>query len=330
MSRSIPVGARGMVRRVCLAALAAGLLACVCAQGASASGAPGALTTSATGVNGEATLNGDINPNGLETTYYFEYGPTASYGSKTAEVSAGSGTGIFPESATITGLEVGKEYHYQIVATNVDGTKDGKDKAFTEGSAPKFTREAMFSGESSGGVDVEVGNGNIFTCTSSTMAGESFWTYAQNKAHHITLHLKNCGTASEHCRNTAGEEIVISNLVGELGFIHRPGSGEEEDGMRLFPASGSEFAKFECALIGSPANIAVRGSVIAPIKNLGGGSLQYTFAFGSGAGKPSVTHFEGGPEYALEAESTGRLAYTWKPFAFATQLGLSGELEIEP
>src|SRR5262245_8170181 len=29
------------------------------------------------------TVNGSIQPHGLPTTYYFEYGPTASYGTKT-------------------------------------------------------------------------------------------------------------------------------------------------------------------------------------------------------------------------------------------------------
>src|SRR5262245_30318290 len=30
------------------------------------------------------TANGTIHPHGLATTYYFEYGPTAAYGSRTA------------------------------------------------------------------------------------------------------------------------------------------------------------------------------------------------------------------------------------------------------
>ena len=60
---------------------------------------------------------------------------------------------------------------------------------------------------------------------------------------------------------------------------------------------GNEFAKFKCGG-GTPSTVTVRGSVIAPIKNLSRESLQYTFAKGSGLGKPAVTHFEGGPEYA--------------------------------
>ncbi|HEY8501370.1 MAG TPA: hypothetical protein VIL21_01680, partial [Solirubrobacterales bacterium] len=45
-----------------------------------------------------ATLNGKVNPNGLETKFYFEYGTTTSYGSKTAETNAGSGSSTLEKS----------------------------------------------------------------------------------------------------------------------------------------------------------------------------------------------------------------------------------------
>jgi streptogramin lyase len=78
----------------------------------------------------EATLNGTVNPESLETKYYFEYGLTKSYGTKTAEASAGSGTSNVKESKTITGLEAGKAYYFRIVATNATGTTDGEGLTF--------------------------------------------------------------------------------------------------------------------------------------------------------------------------------------------------------
>ena len=83
---------------------------------------PSAETKAATNT-GEttATLNGTVNPHGAETKYYFEYGTTVSYGSKTAEASAGSGTGNLEESKALTGLTRGTTYHYRIVATNNAG-----------------------------------------------------------------------------------------------------------------------------------------------------------------------------------------------------------------
>lgn len=41
-----------------------------------------------------ATLNGNVNPNGLSTTAWFEWGPTPSFGSTTPSSDLGSGTSI--------------------------------------------------------------------------------------------------------------------------------------------------------------------------------------------------------------------------------------------
>src|SRR5262249_10135503 len=46
---------------------------------------PTVTTRSASALGRAAmTVNGSIHPHGLPTTYYFEYGPTTAYGSKTA------------------------------------------------------------------------------------------------------------------------------------------------------------------------------------------------------------------------------------------------------
>jgi len=98
---------------------------------ATAQPTPTAITEAASAVKStEATLNGTVNPESLETKYYFEYGLTKSYGTKTAEASAGSGTSNIKESKTITGLEAGKAYYFRIVATNATGTTDGEGLTF--------------------------------------------------------------------------------------------------------------------------------------------------------------------------------------------------------
>jgi Subtilase family len=78
-----------------------------------------------------AMLNGLVNPNGLATKYYLEYGTTESYGKKTEEASAGSGTSNLEEGKAITGLATGTSYHFRIVAVNSNGTTDGLDEVFT-------------------------------------------------------------------------------------------------------------------------------------------------------------------------------------------------------
>jgi len=98
---------------------------------------PTVTTGSATSVtSSSATLNGTVNPNGAETTYYFQYGTTPSYGTTTTSTAAGSSTGSVSASASLTGLGSDTTYHYRLVAANSGGTTYGADNWFTTTSSP--------------------------------------------------------------------------------------------------------------------------------------------------------------------------------------------------
>jgi hypothetical protein len=101
------------------------------------SSAPVAVTGSASAVTAtSATLNGTVNPEGRDTTWYFEYGKSTSYGTKTAAKDAGAGTSAAGVAASATGLKVGTLYHFRLVATSDAGTSRGADATFTASSAP--------------------------------------------------------------------------------------------------------------------------------------------------------------------------------------------------
>ena len=94
----------------------------------------------------EATLNGEVRPVGVETKYYFEYGTSTAYGSKTAETSVGSGSEFVAVSAPVTGLTVGTSYHYRLIATNSRGTTVGEGKEFeTLGGKPIVLTEPIYT-----------------------------------------------------------------------------------------------------------------------------------------------------------------------------------------
>jgi hypothetical protein len=79
-----------------------------------------------------ATFNGTVNPGGLYTMYYFEYGESSSYGIKKSQVSAGNGGD--PKTVSLplpNSFTPGKLYHYRIVASNNMGVSYGEDKTFT-------------------------------------------------------------------------------------------------------------------------------------------------------------------------------------------------------
>jgi DNA-binding beta-propeller fold protein YncE len=89
---------------------------------------------------GGATLNGTLNPNGAATTYHFDYGLTAGYGSSTPGASAGGGTGDTPVTAPVAGLQPATTYHFRVVADNgIGGTVNGADTTFTTAPATPAT-----------------------------------------------------------------------------------------------------------------------------------------------------------------------------------------------
>lgn len=98
---------------------------------ASAASSPSVSTGPATNIrNHSATLNGSVNPNGASTQYWFEYGPTTTYGGATSHHSAGSGTASVAVHLTPGGLLPGTVYHYRLVAQNGFGTTTGRDRTF--------------------------------------------------------------------------------------------------------------------------------------------------------------------------------------------------------
>ena len=77
-----------------------------------------------------ATLNGLLDPHGLTTSVYFQYGTTTNYGRTTA-MQSHTGNTFRNIAANIGGLAGNTTYHFRIVATNSVGTRYGNDRTFT-------------------------------------------------------------------------------------------------------------------------------------------------------------------------------------------------------
>jgi NHL repeat len=82
-----------------------------------------------------ATLIASINPGLSPTTYHFDYGTGADYGSSTPESSLGSGGAPQAVSAALSNLRPGTTYHYRVVATNAVGGALSTDQTFTTAAA---------------------------------------------------------------------------------------------------------------------------------------------------------------------------------------------------
>ena len=97
----------------------------------SPTGLPVVMTNPATLITSHsAKLNGTVDPHGLSTTVYFQYGRTISYGSRTPNQTK-TGNNYQNVSANISGLTAHTTYHFRIVGTNTAGTRYGGDRTFT-------------------------------------------------------------------------------------------------------------------------------------------------------------------------------------------------------
>lgn len=107
---------------------------------------PVVVTGSATGItNVGATLNGTVNPNGLATEAWFEWGTSATLATfdNTAKQPFAAGTTVQSVSASIPGLTFGTTYYFRVAASNLSGVTKGSIGNFsTSAQRPTVTTSA--------------------------------------------------------------------------------------------------------------------------------------------------------------------------------------------
>jgi|GEM_PF-565014 hypothetical protein len=129
--------ARRRPTRPLLGALALMALALALAAPARAASLPVVATESAHEVSfGSAVLTGSLNPNGSDTSYYFQYGVTRAYGGQTAIADAGAGTHPVKVMLPVAGLQPLTVYHYRLVGVNGAGATIGADATLLTSKVP--------------------------------------------------------------------------------------------------------------------------------------------------------------------------------------------------
>jgi DNA-binding beta-propeller fold protein YncE len=105
------------------------------------------------------TLQAQIDPDGRETTYSFEYGETKSYGSSVpippGDIGSGEGSVSVP-ATELTGLKIGTTYHYRVSATNEYGTIPGPDQTFTTVTATLIEESVSNVAATSATLDAQI------------------------------------------------------------------------------------------------------------------------------------------------------------------------------
>jgi phosphodiesterase/alkaline phosphatase D-like protein len=103
----------------------------------STAGSPMVVTNSNVApTNSTAVMTGNVTPNGSPTTYWYEYGASASLGSKTASQAIGSGFTTIPSPGYITGLSANSTYYFRLSAQNAYGAVSGTTYSFSTNNNP--------------------------------------------------------------------------------------------------------------------------------------------------------------------------------------------------
>jgi hypothetical protein len=151
--RRITVWAAILASAALAGALPAGSVASTAVTAAAKrTGKPHVATGSAQHVSGtSAVLTATVSPDGVPTSYQFQYGTTTAYGLQTPLTLVGSQTTKVKVTQVISGLTIGGTYHYRVVIVTSTGVVlSGKDHSFkTKGKTkiemPKTLHETVGS-----------------------------------------------------------------------------------------------------------------------------------------------------------------------------------------
>jgi len=116
------------------------------------SGAPSVITNgpASTSVS-SAVLNGSINPNNLQTQFWFDFGVTQGLGQKTLPQTLSAGNSWQLVAGNLSGLESGKTYYYRVVAENNNGMNSGEIRSFVASAMNQSSGQVLGSTSGSNG-----------------------------------------------------------------------------------------------------------------------------------------------------------------------------------
>jgi hypothetical protein len=134
---------------------------------------PTVTTDAATGItSNSAILQGTLNPEGLDSQGFFQWGLTPGYGTTTPNLDQGSGTTGVPFSQIITGLQPSTAYYFQALGTSVEGSGNGAGLSFTTMALPTVPYAPIGLSPSSGTIDLTQAQTLSWSAFSSPIEGD--------------------------------------------------------------------------------------------------------------------------------------------------------------
>ena len=259
-----------------------------------AAGAPSATTASATAISvNRATFNGSVNPNGVSTSWYFEYGTTTAYGSKTSPqtIDGASAKGV---SATVSNLPGGTGVHFRLVASSSAGMSLGGDVGFsTTGSAPTVR---TLSANSVGTQGARLTG----TVNPNGLPTSWYFVYGTSTAYGSRTASQSAGSGT----HTVNVSVAISRLAATTGYhfqlIAASAAGTRGGGDRFLSTVGAPSVQAGAVQSLTPSSGTLTGT-LAP----NGETTRWHFDYGTtsayGSSTPTQTLAAGSASTAVSA-----------------------------
>jgi hypothetical protein len=267
------------------------------------SAAPAAVTGSATSVTTtSATLNGTVDPNGRATTWYFEYGTSTSYGTRTAAKDAGSGGSAAAVSAALANLARGRNYHYRLVASSDAGTSRGVDQTFATFGAPAVTTD---SASSVTPTSARL-NGTI---TPNGQSTSWYFDYGTTTSYGTRTAVKGAGSGTRATRVNASITRLRTGVTYHYRLVATNASGTTVGRDRTFSTNLQPVVRTEPARDATATTATLTGSV-DPRTRATSWWFEYGTTTGYGSQTSSRSAGSGGTARAVSAAVSGLRAGT--------------------
>jgi phosphodiesterase/alkaline phosphatase D-like protein len=241
---------------------------------------PSATTNSGTDVsNSTAFVTGKVNPDGWPTTYWFEYGGTASLGAATQAQSIGSGFTALPATGYITGLNPNTTYYFRIAAKNAAGTVRGATFTFTTNNVPPTPGNAPTT-HSTAATNVTRTTANLNGSVDPNGISSSYWfEYGESSTlgNSTALQSAGSGTASQ------GVSVSVSNLKPLTKYYFRINAqnqyGTVNGSILTFTTTGPAAPSAASATTKSATGIATSSATVNGSVNPNGVETTYWFEY---------------------------------------------------
>jgi phosphodiesterase/alkaline phosphatase D-like protein len=254
-------------------------------------GAPVTKTNQNAGTADTAVaLAGSIVPNGASTDYWYEYGTTANFGSKTGNQTVGSGFAQLDAPAYISGLSKDTTYYFRLVAQNTYGQSAGTAYTFHTaigtpapvGSAPTVKTLAV-SGitQTSANASGEV--------TPNRSATKYWFEYGQSTGLGQVTSVQSVGSGS----TKLAASLPLANLTPGTTYYVRLNAqndfGTVNGGMVNFKTTGTAPSATPVVTTQVPASIATTSVILRGTVNPTDLETQYWFEYSTSANFTSGT-----------------------------------------